>query len=139
MEAGTASCTFPAPARSTAVAASSAVPGTSGLPAQSGHDTGAGEGDEFDVDGDPRLEAHGRTGGDVEPLATRGGAVELKAGVGLGEVVVGADLDGPVGGVQDGEAGDGSPLVEGDGPLRVQDLSGDHRLRSPVRRSAHGR
>ena len=42
------------------------------------------------------------------PRAAR--AVELQAGVGLGEVVVGADLDGPVGGVEDGEPGDfGAP------------------------------
>src|SRR5919108_4108769 len=76
----------------------SGIEGTSGLPAQSGHHAGAGERDEFDVDGDPGLEAHGGARGDVQPLAVRCGAVEVQAGVGLGEVVVGADLDGAGGG-----------------------------------------
>ena len=49
-------------------------------------------------------------GGDVQPLAVRGRAVEVEAGVGLGEVVVGADLDGAVGGVEDGHARDGEGL-----------------------------
>ena len=47
------------------------------------------------------LEAHGRAGGDVEAVAARLGAVELQGRVGLGEVVVRADLDRPVAGVGD--------------------------------------
>lgn len=101
---------------------SSGIEGTSGLPAQAGHDTGAGERNEFDVDGDPGLEAHGGAGGDVEPLAARRGAVEVQTGIGLGEVVVGADLDGPVGGVENGQPGDLAALVEDDGSVGEQDL-----------------
>src|SRR5690349_19528340 len=61
----------------------SGIEGTSGLPAQPGHHAGTGERDEFHVDGDPGLEAHGRTRGDVEPLAVCCGAVEVQTGVGL--------------------------------------------------------
>ena len=40
----------------------------------------------------PRFKAHGGSGGDVQPLAVRGGAVKGQAGVGYGKVAMRADL-----------------------------------------------
>src|SRR5690606_29216279 len=104
----------------------SGIEGTSGLPAQSGHHPGSGERHERHLDGDAGLEAHGGPGGDVEPFAPGRRTVEVQAGIGLGEVVVGTDLDGAVGGVEDGEAGDLAALVVCDRVLGVEDLSGNH-------------
>src|SRR5262249_5114335 len=61
-----------------------------------------------------RLEADRRAGGDVEPHAVRRLAVERQRGVGLDEVIVGADLNWPIAGVGDLQVR-GSPLgVRGD-------------------------
>ena len=57
--------------------------------------------DEPDLAGLAGLEADGGAGGDVEAAAARGGAVEVERRVGLGEMVVRADLDRPVAGVGD--------------------------------------
>ncbi len=61
------------------------------------------ERDQVDVGDDPRLEAHRGAGGDVETMAVRGRPVERERRVGLGEVVVRADLDGSVAGVLDAD------------------------------------
>src|SRR5688572_17618751 len=61
----------------------------------------AGQCDELDLLGVAGLEAHGRTGGNVEPKATRRRAVELKGFVGLKEMIVRADLNGPIARVRD--------------------------------------
>src|SRR5688572_16280673 len=66
----------------------------------------AGEGHELHVACLAGLEADGGAGGDVEAVAAGLGAVEFERRVGLGEVVVRADLDRAVAGVGDGE-GDG--------------------------------
>src|SRR5215471_3973992 len=50
-----------------------------------------------------RLEAHGRAGWDVEPMPTRRGSVELQGSVGLGEVIVGTQLDRSITAVCHGE------------------------------------
>ena len=42
------------------------------------------------------LEAHGRPGWNVEPMPARLSAIERKGRIGLGEVIVRADLDWPV-------------------------------------------
>ena len=88
---------------------------------------GAGVGDEADVAGLPGLEAHGGAGGDVEAAAAGGGAVEGERGVGLGEVVVRADLDRAVAGVGDDERDRLAAGVEGDLARGGEDLAGDHR------------
>src|SRR5437868_14031819 len=49
------------------------------------------------------LEAHGGAGGDVGAVPTCRRAVELQGAVGLGEVIVGADLDRPVAGIGHGD------------------------------------
>lgn len=67
-----------------------------GQTAQTGHPSVAGERHQVDRPFDPRLEAHRGAGRDVESAAPGGLAVEVEGGVGLGEVEVGADLDGPV-------------------------------------------
>src|SRR5689334_15877021 len=56
----------------------------------------AGDVDEFHGTRLAWLEPHGRAGGDVEPLAGGGGAIELQAGIRLAEVVMAADLDRPI-------------------------------------------
>jgi hypothetical protein len=59
-------------------------------------------------------------------LAAGGGAVELEGGVGFEEVVVGADLDGSVAGVGDGEGGAGEADVELDVAFGGEDFARDH-------------
>ena len=49
------------------------------------------------------LEAHRGAGGDVQPEAARGGAIEFERGIGLEEMIMRADLDRPVAGVRDFE------------------------------------
>ena len=61
----------------------------------------AGERDELDRARLPGLEAHRGAGRDVEPEAARRRAIERERRVGLGEVIVRADLDRPVAGVRD--------------------------------------
>jgi hypothetical protein len=70
------------------------------------HDPLAGERDQLDAALLARLEAHGGARGDVQAHAARRGAVEAERRVGLGEVIVRADLDRPVAGVLDDD-GDG--------------------------------
>ena len=65
------------------------------------HDPVAAERDEHDAALLPRLEAHRGARGDVQAHAVRGRAVEAQRRVGLGEVIVRADLDRPVAGVLD--------------------------------------
>ncbi len=60
-------------------------------------------GHEANVTGLARLEPHGGAGGDVEAHAARGLTVEVERGVGLGEVVVAADLHRAVAGVGDAQ------------------------------------
>ncbi len=62
-------------------------------------DAGAAERHERDLPRLAGLEPHGGAGRDIQPLAAGDGAVELQGGVGLGEMVVAADLDRPVAGV----------------------------------------
>ena len=61
----------------------------------------SGERDESDLAGLAGLEAHGGAGGDVEAQAAGLLAVEFEGAVGLGEMVVRADLDRSVAGVGD--------------------------------------
>src|ERR1700674_1071709 len=63
----------------------------------------AGERDEAHLARLARLEAHGRAGRNVEAAAARRDAVELQGAVGLGKVVVRADLDRPVACVRHGD------------------------------------
>ena len=51
-----------------------------------------------------RLKAHRRAGRMVKPQAERRGAIERERPIGFEEVVVAADLDGPVTGIFDDEA-----------------------------------
>ena len=71
------------------------------------------------------FEAHRGAGRDIEPLATRGGAVERQRGVGFGEVIVAADLDRPVAGVGDGQRGAGKAGVQLDVAGGREDFAGD--------------
>ena len=117
----------------------SVIEGTSGLAAQPRHDAPSGQRDEFDVDGDAGLEAHGGAGGDVQSLAPGNRTVEVEAGVGLGEVVVGADLHGPVGGVDARSAARLSrPSLRATGSSAKR-ISPGITVASPVRRSGRGR
>ena len=69
------------------------------LAAQARHDPGAAERHQLDVAVDARLEPHRGAGRHGQPLPPGGGPVERQRRVGLGEVVVRADLDRPVAGV----------------------------------------
>src|ERR1700722_9248262 len=60
------------------------------------HDALAVQGDELDLALLAGLEAHRRTGGNVEPEATRARALELQRAIGLEEVIVRADLNRPI-------------------------------------------
>lgn len=72
------------------------------------------------------LEAHAGAGRDVEPVAVRGGPVELELRVRLDEVVVAADLDRPVPLARDLEPDAPAPLVQRDAAL-----DDDHGARLP--------
>src|SRR5262249_13248041 len=63
------------------------------------HGALAGERDQRHLARLSRLEAHGRSGRDVEPHAARLLAIELQRRVGLEEMIVRSDLDRPVAGV----------------------------------------
>ncbi len=80
--------------------------------------------DERDLALDAWFEPDGGAGGDVEPEAAGGLAVEVEAGVGLGEVEVGADLDGAVGAVGDDQGGDGCAGVELERAVADEDFAG---------------
>jgi hypothetical protein len=71
------------------------------LAAETVHHPRPAEGDQPHAAGLPRLEPHRGAGGDVEPAAARYATVEGQRRVGLGEVVMAADLNGPVPGVAD--------------------------------------
>ena len=96
------------------------------LAAEAVDDALAAKGDEGDVAFLAGFEAGGGAGGDVEALAAGGGAVEAEGGVGFGEVVVAADLDGAVAGVGDGDRGARLAFVEGDVAVEGDGLAGDH-------------
>src|SRR5690606_8131223 len=72
-------------------------------------------------------EAHGAAGDDVQTLAASGRTVEVEHGVRLGEVVVGADLDGPVRGVDHAQRDRDGALVYDDRRLGQEQLPGDDR------------
>src|SRR5262249_48219699 len=61
----------------------------------------AGERNERDLARLPRFKAHRGAGGDIEPHAARLLAVEFQRRIGLGEVIMRADLDRPVAGIGD--------------------------------------
>src|SRR5439155_7412251 len=82
-------------------------------------DAPARERDEPDLLLLARLEAHGRTGGDVEMHPVPGRAIELQGPVHLEEVEVAPDLDRPIAGVADREARDRPPFVGPDRPPRL--------------------
>src|SRR5690606_23118656 len=75
----------------------------------------------------PGLEAHRGAGGDVEAKAARRRAVEFERGVGLGEVVVRADLDRAVAGVAHHQRARGAADGEFDVAVGDEEFSGDHR------------
>src|SRR5699024_3236949 len=76
----------------------------------------------------PGFEAHGTAGDDVQALAPGGATVEVERRIGLGEVEVGADLDGTVGAVGDPQPDRLRAAVDHYGIAGQQDLPGDHRV-----------
>ena len=73
------------------------------------------------------LEPPGRAGRDVQPEPVGGRPVEIQRGVGVRQVQVRADLDGPVAGVDDHQLdpfGVGAVGVEFDGAGRDADRAG---------------
>src|SRR5262245_34246084 len=94
--------------------------------AEAEYTAAAGEWHQVDFAGLARLEAHRRAGSDIEAAAARLGAVELQGRVGLGEVVMRADLDRPVAGVGHGEGDGSAPGVELDVAVQSDDLAWDH-------------
>ena len=95
-------------------------------PRRPGHDAGTDERDEVDVGDDPRLEAHGGAGRDVEAMAVCRRPIEGERRVGLGEVVVRADLDGTVARVLDPHRQHRTAGVDLDRVVGPGDLAGDH-------------
>jgi hypothetical protein len=89
-------------------------------------DSVAAEGHELHLAGLPGLEAHGRPGGNVEPHAARGGAVEAQRRIGLEEVVVRTDLDRPVAGVGDLQANRRTVRIQFDVSFREEILARLH-------------
>src|SRR5690242_11444765 len=87
-----------------------------------------GQLDQRDLAGHARLEPDRGAGREVQPEAAGRGPVEGQRRVGLGEVVVRADLDGPVPGVLDGQRDPGSPGGQFDNAVRGDDLARDHRM-----------
>ena len=75
-----------------------------------------------------RLEAHRHARGDGQAHATCGGAVEVQRAVGLGEVVVRADLDRPVRGVAHHQREAAAARVEGVFALVDEEFAGRHHL-----------
>src|SRR5262249_37485555 len=86
----------------------------------------AGERDQRDLAGLPRLEPHRRAGGDVEPHAARLSAIELQRRVGLEEMIVRAHLDRPVAGVRHRQRHGLAAGIEGDVAGLDEELAGDH-------------
>ncbi|KAG5731386.1 hypothetical protein E4T56_gene19676, partial [Termitomyces sp. T112] len=72
----------------------------------------AADGDQFHRALLAGFETHRGARDDVEPHAMGGGAVEAQGRIGLGEVVVRADLDGPVAGVAHHQGQGGAAGVE---------------------------
>src|SRR2546423_14419764 len=72
------------------------------------------------------LEAHGRSGGNIEAHAVGCGAVELQGGIGFDEVIMAADLDGSVAEIGDGERDDGAAIIERDFGIRNFQCAGDY-------------
>src|SRR6476660_2771431 len=95
---------------------------------QPGDDVAPGQLDQGDLAGYARLEPDRGAGRDVEPEAAGRRPVEGQRRVGLGEVVVRADLDGPVAGVLHGQRDPFPPRGQLDGPVRGDDLARDHRI-----------
>src|SRR5262249_14477528 len=71
------------------------------------------------------LEAHRGAGGDVEPHAAGALAIELQRLVGLGEMIVAADLDRPVAGVGDFQRDGSTALVQLELAVGGKDFTGD--------------
>src|ERR1700722_6968175 len=95
--------------------------------AQAGHDPGSGQRDQRDRPGHAGLEPYRRPGRDVQPVAAGRGPVEGHRRVGRSEVVVRADLDGPVPGVLHGQLHPVPAGRELDRAVRGEDLTGNHR------------
>src|SRR5271170_1841744 len=104
----------------------SVIERTGVLGPQAGHHPRPGQRDQGDRPGHARLEPHRSPGRDVQPVAAGRGAVEGQRRVGRGEVVVRADLDGPVPGVLGGQLDPGPPGSELDRAVRGEDLAWDH-------------
>src|SRR3954468_2922161 len=94
--------------------------------AEPGYGPASGEWDQGDLPGDARLEPHRGAGGHVEPLPARRLTVDLQRVVGLGEVVVRADLHGPVAGVDHRQRRTRASGVQLHRALARHDLPGDH-------------
>ena len=71
----------------------------SAVPAQPGDDPRSSDRDQLDLLHGTGLESDRATGEHVQPAAPGGLAVKVQGRVGFGEVVVGADLDGTISGV----------------------------------------
>ena len=61
---------------------------------------------------------------DVEPHAARHGALEAQRGIDLEEMIMAADLDGPVAGIRDGQRNVSRPALMLDGPGSVMNSPG---------------
>src|SRR4051812_41238998 len=96
------------------------------LAAESMHDARASEGDEAHLARLPRLEPHRGAGGDVEATAPGDRAIEGERRVGLGEVVVAADLDRPVAGVRHLELEAVRAGIQLDLARGGEEFAGDH-------------
>jgi len=84
------------------------------------------EGDEFHVASLARLEANGRTGGNVQTHAKSAFAIEAQCRIGFSKVVVRTDLDRSVSHILHSKAYGIPPLVQGQGALDCSDFSGKH-------------
>src|SRR5215831_4205801 len=87
---------------------------------------GATVGDQRNLAGLPWLKSHRRPSRNIEATAKRGLAIELERRVGLGEMIVTADLDRPVACVGDREQNRCSIAVQDDLARCRYDLAGNH-------------
>jgi hypothetical protein len=73
-----------------------------------------------------RLEAAGGARWNIKAHAASPGALESQRRIDLEEVIVTADLDGPVPGIRNTQHHDGTALIERDFTVRCQYLTWDH-------------
>src|SRR5579872_1864075 len=86
----------------------------------------ARERDEMHLAGLARLEPHGGAGRNIEPHAARLFAIELQRRIGFEEMVMRADLNGPVSGVGDRERDRLAAGIELDLAVLDEEFTGNH-------------